>query len=276
MKTLLALSPAKLNLFLHVTGRRPDGYHSLQTVFQLLNWGDDMRFEWRASPDITLSGDTDDIAPEDNLILRAAKLISPSDQGAHIHVHKRIPRGGGLGGGSSNAATTLLALNRLWELGLNVDTLLRLGEPMGADVPVFIQGQSAWAEGIGEELTPLSLPKRWFVVAQPDCMVSTAEIFAHPELTRQTPPITVQAFFSGAGRNDLQPVVESRYPEVQRAVEWLKEHSPDARMTGSGACVFASLESEQEAHDIAARAPAGLAVVVAEGLDRLPDMQEVT
>ena len=276
MKTLLALSPAKLNLFLHVTGRRPDGYHSLQTVFQLLNWGDDMRFEWRASPDITLSGDTDDIAPEDNLILRAAKLISPSDQGAHIHVRKRIPRGGGLGGGSSNAATTLLALNRLWGLGLNLDTLLRLGEPLGADVPVFIQGQNAWAEGIGEELTPLSLPKRWFVVVQPDCMVSTAEIFAHPELTRQTPPITVQAFFSGAGHNDLQPVVESRYPEVQRAVEWLKEHSPDARMTGSGACVFASLESEQDAHDIEAQAPAGLAVIVAEGLDRLPDMQEVT
>ena len=276
VKTLSALSPAKLNLFLHVTGRRPDGYHSLQTVFQLLNWGDDMRFEWRGSPDITLSGDTDDIAPEDNLILRAAKLIAPSDQGAHIHVRKRIPRGGGLGGGSSNAATTLLALNRLWELGLNLDTLLRLGEPMGADVPVFIQGQSAWAEGIGEELAPVSLPKRWFVVAQPDCMVSTAEIFAHPELTRQTPPITVQAFFSGAGHNDLQPVVESRYPEVQRAVEWLKEHSPDARMTGSGACVFASLESEREAHDIASQAPAGLAVIVAEGLDRLPDMQEVT
>ena len=191
-------------------------------------------------------------------------------------MRKRIPRGGGLGGGSSNAATTLLALNRLWELGLNLDTLLRLGEPMGADVPVFIQGQSAWAEGIGEELAPVSLPKRWFVVAQPDCMVSTAEIFAHPELTRQTPPITVQAFFSGAGHNDLQPVVESRYPEVQRAVEWLKEHSPDARMTGSGACVFASLESEQEAHDIASQAPAGLAVIVAEGLDRLPDMQEVT
>ena len=276
VKTLSALSPAKLNLFLHVTGRRPDGYHSLQTVFQLLNWGDDMRFEWRESPDITLSGDTDDIAPEDNLILRAAKLICPSDQGAHVHVRKRIPRGGGLGGGSSNAATTLLALNRLWELGLSLDALLRIGEPMGADVPVFIQGQSAWAEGIGEELTPLSLPKRWFVVAQPDCMVSTAEIFAHPELTRQTPPITVQAFFSGGGRNDLQPVVESRYPEVQRAVEWLKEHSANARMTGSGACVFASLESEQEAHDIAAQAPAGLAVIVAEGLARLPDMQEVT
>ena len=276
VKILLALSPAKLNLFLHVTGRRPDGYHSLQTVFQLLNWGDDMRFEWRASPDITLSGDTDDIAPEDNLILRAAKLICPSDQGAHIHVRKRIPRGGGLGGGSSNAATTLLALNRLWGLDLSLDALLRIGETMGADVPVFIQGQNAWAEGIGEELTPLSLPRRWFVVVQPDCMVSTAEIFAHPELTRQTPPITVQAFFSGAGRNDLQPVVESRYPEVQHAVEWLMEHSPDARMTGSGACVFASLESEQQARNIAKQAPQGLAVVVAEGLDRLPDMQEVT
>jgi 4-diphosphocytidyl-2-C-methyl-D-erythritol kinase len=276
VKTLFTLSPAKLNLFLHVTGRRPDGYHYLQTVFQLLNWGDDMRFEWRASPDITLSGDTDDITPEDNLILRAAKLICPSDQGAHIHVRKRIPRGGGLGGGSSNAATTLLALNRLWELGLSLDALLRIGAPMGADVPVFIQGQNAWAEGIGEELTPLSLPKRWFVVAQPDCMVSTAEIFAHPELTRQTPPITVQAFFSGAGRNDLQPVVVSRYPEVQRAVEWLKEQSPDARMTGSGACVFASVESEQQARNIAKQAPQGLAVVVAEGLDRLPEMQEVT
>jgi 4-diphosphocytidyl-2-C-methyl-D-erythritol kinase len=191
-------------------------------------------------------------------------------------VRKRIPRGGGLGGGSSNAATTLLALNRLWGLDLSLDALLRIGETMGADVPVFIQGQNAWAEGIGEELTPLSLPRRWFVVVQPDCMVSTAEIFAHPELTRQTPPITVQAFFSGAGRNDLQPVVESRYPEVQHAVEWLMEHSPDARMTGSGACVFASLESEQDAHDIAAQAPAGLAVIVAEGLDRLPDMQEVT
>jgi 4-diphosphocytidyl-2-C-methyl-D-erythritol kinase len=161
-------------------------------------------------------------------------------------------------------------------LELSLDALLHIGEPMGADVPVFIKGQSAWAEGIGEELTPVSLPKRWFVVAQPNCMVSTAEIFAHPELTRQTPPITVQAFFSGAGRNDLQAVVVSRYPEVQRAVEWLKEHSPNARMTGSGACVFSSVESEQEAYDVAAQAPKGLAVIVAEGLDRLPDMQEVT
>ena len=276
MKTLLALSPAKLNLFQHVTGRRPDGYHCLQTVFQLLNWGDDMSFEWRDTPEVTLSGDTDDIAPTDNLILIAAQLISPSDQGAHIHVCKRIPRGGGLGGGSSNAATTLLALNRLWGLGLNLDQLLRIGEPIGADVPVFIQGQSAWAEGVGEELTPISLPRRWYVVAHPDCMVSTAEIFARPELTRQTRPITVQAFFSGAGRNDLEPVVVARYPEVQHALEWLGKHSSTARMTGSGACVFASVEGEQEAYDIAKQAPPGLAVNVAEGLDRLPEIREVT
>ncbi len=276
VRTLLALSPAKLNLFLHVTGRRLDGYHSLQTVFQLLSWGDDMRFEWRDTPGVSLSGDTDDIAPAKNLILRAAMLISPSDKGVHIHVRKRIPRGGGLGGGSSNAATTLLALNQLWKLGLDRDELIRIGSSMGADVPVFIQGHSAWAEGIGEELTSISLPKRWYVVAQPDCMVSTAEIFADPELTRQTPPITVQAFFSGAGRNDLQPVVVDRYPEVQRALEWLEGHSSDARMTGSGACVFASVESEQAAHIIAGQAPTGLAVVVAEGLDRLPEMQEVT
>ncbi len=276
VKTLRALSPAKLNLFLHVTGRRPDGYHLLQTVFQLLSWGDDMRFEWRDTPGVSLSGDTGDIAPADNLILRAAKLISPLDQGAHIYVRKRIPRGGGLGGGSSNAATTLVALNQLWKLELDRDELIRIGTSMGADVPVFIKGRSAWAEGIGEKLTPISLPKRWYVVAQPDCFVSTAEIFADPELTLQTPPITVQAFFSGAGRNDLQPVVVRRYPEVQRAVEWLRERSLDARMTGSGACVFASVESEQEAYIIAEQAPTGLTVVVAEGLDKLPEIQEVT
>ncbi len=150
-----ACSPAKLNLFLHVTGRRPDGYHSLQTVFQLLNWGDDMRFEARTEPGVTLSGDTDDIAPEQNLILKAAEALGQPERGAHIHIHKRIPQGGGLGGGSSNAATTLLALNRLWELGLGQDALQRLATPLGADVPVFVMGQSAWAEGVGECFPPL-------------------------------------------------------------------------------------------------------------------------
>ncbi len=270
-----ACSPAKLNLFLHVTGRRPDGYHSLQTVFQLLNWGDDMRFEGRAEPGVTLSGDTDDIAPQENLIIKAAEALGQPERGALIHIHKRIPRGGGLGGGSSNAATTLLALNRLWELGLELDALQRLAAPLGADVPVFVMGQSAWAEGVGEVLSALALPKRWFVIAQPDCTVSTAEIFADPALTRHSPPITVQAFFSGAGHNDLQDVVLPRYPEVQQAWEWLHQQSPTAKMTGSGACVFAALETEESARQVAAKAPDGLRVVVAEGVNRLPEMRVV-
>ena len=270
-----ACSPAKVNLFLHVTGRRADGYHSLQTVFQLLNWGDDMRFEGRAEPGVTLSGDTDDIAPERNLILKAAEALGQPERGALIHIHKRIPRGGGLGGGSSNAATTLLALNRLWELGLELDALQRLAAPLGADVPVFVMGQSAWAEGVGEVLSALALPKRWFVIAQPDCTVSTAEIFADPALTRHSPPITVQAFFSGAGHNDLQDVVFPRYPEVQQAWEWLHQQSPTAKMTGSGACVFAALETEVSARQVAAKAPGGLRVVVAEGVNRLPEMRVV-
>mgnify|MGYP003324874443 CR=1 FL=1 len=246
-----ACSPAKLNLFLHVTGRRSDGYHSLQTVFQLLNWGDDMRFEVRTEPGVTLSGDTDDIAPEQNLILQAAQALGQTDLGAHIYIRKRIPRGGGLGGGSSNAATTLLALNRVWGLGLEQDALQRLATPLGADVPVFVMGQSAWAEGVGEVLSAIALPKRWFVIAQPHCTVSTAEIFADPALTRHTPPITVQAFFSGAARNDLQAVAMSLYPEIQRAWEWLNSDAAPALMTGSGASVFAAFDTEAEARSIA-------------------------
>ena len=215
-------------------------------------------------------------APENNLILKAANALGRPERGAHIHIRKRIPRGGGLGGGSSNAATTLLALNRLWQLKLEQHALRQLAAPLGADVPVFVSGHSAWAEGTGEILSPIALPKRWYVIAQPACEVSTAEIFAHPELTRHTAPITVQAFFSGAGHNDLQPVVLSRYPEVQRAWEWLNQHSPTARMTGSGACLFAALETEEAARRIAVEAPTGLEVAVAEGLDRLPEMREVT
>ena len=170
----------------------------------------------------------------------------------------------------------MLALDRLWQLKLEQHALRQLAAPLGADVPVFVSGHSAWAEGTGEILSPITLPKRWYVIAQPACEVSTAEIFAHPELTRHTAPITVQAFFSGAGHNDLQPVVLSRYPEVQRAWEWLNQHSPTARMTGSGACLFAALETEEAARRIAVEAPTGLEIAVAEGLDRLPEMREVT
>ena len=163
----------------------------------------------------------------------------------------------------------------MWGLGLERNALQRLAIPLGADVPVFVMGQSAWAEGIGEVLSALALPKRWFVIAQPQCTVSTAEIFADSALTRHTPPITVQAFFSGAGHNDLQDVVLPHYPEVQQAWEWLSQHSPTARMTGSGACIFAALKTEEAARQIAAEAPYGLAVVVAEGVDRLPEMRVV-
>ncbi len=275
MTQLHAHSPAKLNLFLHVLGRREDGYHNLQTVFQLLNWGDDMIFELQETPGITLTGDTNDLSPRENLIVRAAEsLANPEEKGVRIHISKRIPRGGGLGGGSSNAATTLLALNRLWQLGLNLNELATVGATLGADVPVFIHGRSAWAEGIGEALSPIDLPRRWYVIAKPPCEVSTAEIFAHPELTRNTAPITVQAFFSGAGHNDLQAVVLSQYPEVRQAWEWLYSHSASAKMTGSGSCLFAEMETREEANSIARKAPSGLAIVVAEGLDQPPEMRE--
>ena len=276
LSALEACSPAKLNLFLHVTGRRADGYHDLQTVFQLLNWGDEMRFERREVPGVTLSGDTDDIPPSDNLILRAANALGKPDLGAHIHISKHIPRGGGLGGGSSNAATTLLALNRLWQLDFNQDALLSIAMTLGADVPVFTLGHSAWAEGIGEKLTPITLPPCWYVIVFPACTVSTAEIFADPQLTRHTAPITVQAFFSGAGRNDLQPVVLARYPEVARAWEWLRRECPDARLTGSGACLFASLATKEAAEQVAVSAPGGFVISVVKGVNALPAMREVT
>ena len=275
MKTLRLCSPAKLNLFLHVTGRREDGYHTLQTVFQLLNWGDEMTFELTDSAGVTLSGDTNDLPAADNLILRAAHALGRTDKGARIHVRKEIPRGGGLGGGSSNAAMTLLALNRLWELDMNQDQLMAIGTNLGADVGVFLLGRSAWAEGVGDRLSPLTLPKRWYLIARPQCEVSTAEIFGHPELTRHTAPITVQAFFSGPTRNDLQPVAMSLYPEIRWAWEWLASEANHPLMTGSGACVFAAFESEAEALRIAAKAPVGLTVFVAEGVDQLPEMREV-
>ena len=270
-----ACSPAKLNLFLHVTGQRMDGYHTLQTVFQLLDWGDDMTFELRERPGITLSGDTDDLPAEDNLIMKAACALNQPERGAHIHITKRIPRGGGMGGGSSNAATTLRALNTLWSLNLDQRALLTLAKPLGADVPVFTLGQSAWAEGIGEDLSPLALPPRWYAVIIPACEVQTAEIFGHPELTRNTAPITVAAFFSGAGHNDLQPVAVALYPEIRKAWKWLEARSPSASMTGSGACLFAAFDTEAEARSLVAIAPAGVTAVAVQGLDRLPAMQRV-
>jgi len=263
-----ALSPAKLNLFLHVTGQRANGYHELQTAFQLLDWGDRMRFEITETPGITLHPPVAGVQNEDNLIFRAAASLGlPEDRGVAISIEKVIPMGGGLGGGSSNAAVTLLALNDLFDLGYSIDELALKGAALGADVPVFVRGTSAWAEGIGDELTPLELPPRWFVIIYPDCHVSTQEIFGAPELTRNTPPITVSAFFEGPVRNDLQPVVESRYEQVSAAINRLSNHGP-AMMTGSGACVFASFQSQAEAQRIAEAAKSEFNVFVAKGINR--------
>jgi 4-diphosphocytidyl-2-C-methyl-D-erythritol kinase len=261
-------SPAKLNLFLHVTGQRNNGYHELQTAFQLLDWGDRMRFEITDTPGIHLSPSMEGVPNDDNLIVRAASALSlPDDCGVAISIDKVIPMGGGLGGGSSNAAVTLLALNTLFDLRFSVDQLAIKGADLGADVPVFVRGKSAWAEGIGDELTPLELPARWFVIIYPDCHVSTQEIFGAPELTRNTPPITVSAFFEGPVRNDLQPVVESRYEQVRAAITWLSGHGA-AMMTGSGACVFAGFDSQAEAQGVAASAEGKFKVFVAKGINR--------
>ncbi|MEC7074838.1 MAG: 4-(cytidine 5'-diphospho)-2-C-methyl-D-erythritol kinase [Pseudomonadota bacterium] len=263
-----ALSPAKLNLFLHVTGQRANGYHELQTAFQLLDWGDRMHFEITDTPGITLHPPVAGVPNEDNLIFRAAAALGlPEDRGVAISIEKVIPMGGGLGGGSSNAAVTLLALNDLFDLGHSVDELAVKGAALGADVPVFVRGTSAWAEGVGDELTPLELPTRWFVIIYPDCHISTQEIFGAPELTRNTPPITVSAFFEGPVRNDLQPVVESRYEQVSTAIKWLSNHG-SAMMTGSGACVFASFQSQAEAQRVAEAANGEFSVFVAKGINR--------
>ena len=262
------LSPAKLNLFLHVVGQRADGYHELQTVFQLLDWGDVMRFEVTDTPGLQLTGDVSGVPYSDNLIVRAANLLDLDPSlGVSINIQKVVPMGGGLGGGSSNAATTLCALNSLFKLGYSAQALASLGATLGADVPVFVRGESAWAEGIGEKLTPITLPRRWFVIIYPNCHVSTQEIFGAPELTRNTPPITVSALFEGSVRNDLQPVVERRYEQVKVAREWLSQHGP-AAMTGSGACVFAAFESRDEAMHVAALAENEFQAFVALGINR--------
>lgn len=270
--SLTCLSPAKLNLFLHITGRRTDGRHNLQTVFQLLDWGDEMTFERRATPGCVLDTALEGVAPEDNLILRAARLLLPEGQrrdGVRIGITKNIPMGGGLGGGSSNAATTLLALNELLELGHSTETLASLGLQLGADVPVFVQGLSAWGEGTGELLTPMTLPEDWYVILRPDCHVSTADIFNAPELTRNTAPITMSAAFKGGVRNDLQSVVEMRFPEVRNALKLLSKSAP-AMMTGSGACVFTQVDTAARAQAIAAKVPESLAPVVARGINKRP------
>ncbi|MHB1869664.1 MAG: 4-(cytidine 5'-diphospho)-2-C-methyl-D-erythritol kinase [Steroidobacteraceae bacterium] len=265
-------APAKLNLFLHVTGRRADGFHELQTLFQLIDLCDTVAIEVREDGRIERSAGPADIPAEHDLVVRAARALQAAAGtrlGASIRVIKRIPIGGGLGGGSTDAATTLLALNRLWGCGLSVDVLAELGLPLGADVPVFVRGFSAWAEGVGERLEPVVLPERWYVILRPGVSVSTREVFQSAELTRNSPLITIRAFFESGGRNDCEPVVRARWPEVAEALEWLGRYA-SARLTGTGSCIFAAVGSPEEAERIAARVPDKWRSFVARGLNVSP------
>lgn len=266
-------APAKLNLFLHIVGRRPDdGYHLLQTVFQFLDLGDVIRIEVRKDGHIRRLTPLAGVTEEADLTVRAARTLraaTGTSAGAGIAVEKRLPMGAGLGGGSSDAATALVALNHLWDTGLTEDQLAELALELGADVPVFVRGRAAWAEGVGERLTPITLPEPWYVVVVPPCHVSTAEIFRAPELTRNAPPLTIAAFLSGAGVNVCEAVVRGRYADVAEALTWLGQFAP-ARMSGTGAAVFAPCESEAIARSIAAEAPPAWRAWAAKGVNRSP------
>jgi 4-diphosphocytidyl-2-C-methyl-D-erythritol kinase len=265
-------APAKLNLFLHITGRRADGYHLLQTVFQLLDFGDELRFRVTQDGIISRAYDLPGVSAESDLVVRAARALQVqchTNQGVTIQLNKCLPAGGGLGGGSSDAATTLVVLNHLWGCGLAPAELAKLGLQLGADVPVFIYGQSAWAEGVGEQLEPISLPERWFVVLAPSINVSTPKVFSDPQLIRDCPPITIRAFLTGQGRNVCQPVVCAQYPEVAAALEALSRFAP-ARLTGTGACVFAAFDTEQAARGAWSELAGQWQGFVAKGVNRSP------
>jgi 4-diphosphocytidyl-2-C-methyl-D-erythritol kinase len=251
-------APAKLNLFLHVTGRRPDGYHTLQTLFQFLDYADRLQFAPTDDGRVFRSNPLPGVPEESDLCVRAARLLRETADirlGAAIRLEKLLPLGGGLGGGSSDAATTLLALNQLWKCGLDLEQLAGLGLKLGADVPVFVRGHAAWAEGVGEVLTRAELPESWYVVLAPPVAVSTAEVFKafdrETDLTLESPPLTIRDFHAGRARNDLEPVVRRLYPEVDKALAWLGNFG-DARMTGSGACVFVKVDSEARGREILA------------------------
>ena len=266
-------APAKLNLFLHVTGRRADGYHLLQTVFRFIDRADTLRFAPRDDGAIVLATPTPGVPPDDDLTVRAARLLQSATgcrSGATISLEKNLPMGGGLGGGSSDAATVLLALNHLWQTGLTRPELERLGLALGADVPVFVHGRNTFAEGVGEAFTDVELPPAAYLVLHPAVHVPTAAIFGAPELRRDTPAMRAADWRPGQGRNDLEPVACARFPEVARHLDWLRAQAPGALMTGSGACVFAAFPDRAAAQAILARRPAGMAGWVASGLEAHP------
>ncbi|MBL8266209.1 4-(cytidine 5'-diphospho)-2-C-methyl-D-erythritol kinase [Steroidobacter sp.] len=265
-------APAKLNLCLHIVGRRADGYHLLQSAMQLIDLCDELQFYKRPAGTIERIGDNGDIPAESDLIVRAARLLATRYEvfdGVGIEIQKRIPVQGGLGGGSSNAATVLVALNHLWRLDLRIDELAALGLELGADVPIFVRGHSAWAEGVGERLTAQDFPEQVFLVLKPVAGVSTEAVFQDSELTRNSPVTTIRAFLAGGGRNDCTPVVRKRSGEIAEALDWLEEFG-EARLTGTGACVFAAMPDDAAARRAAARVPARWTGYVVRGLNRSP------
>lgn len=265
-------APAKLNLFLHVVGQRGDGYHLLQTVFRFVGYGDSLRFSARSDGAIRLATPLPGVAPESDLTVRAARLLQTASAcrlGVDIRVEKKLPLGGGLGGGSSDAATVLLALNHLWQLHLPRRQLQEIGLQLGADVPVFAFGRNAFADGVGEVLQAVAVPKSWYVVLEPPLQVATAAIFAAPELKRDTLPIRADDWYPGFGSNDLQTVAAARFPEIAEHLAWLSRCSP-ARMSGSGACVFAEFAVREDAETALRQMPKGVRGWVAAGLDAHP------
>jgi len=264
--------PAKLNLFLHITGRRDDGYHCLQTIFQIIDLCDTLTIDTTESTDLSFHCDEPSLNDDDNLVLRAAQALrkaTGTNLGARMHLEKHIPTGAGLGGGSSNAASALLGLNRLWHTQLSTAQLAQIGVSLGADVPLFVYGHSAWAEGIGEILTPMELPEKHFLVINPGCHVSTQEIFSHQQLTRNTTAIKMAAFLARHTRNDCENVVKSLYPAVDKALIWLNQFA-QARMTGTGASIFATFDSAEEAQTLLRQVPQGMRGFVAKGLNSSP------
>lgn len=268
-------APAKLNRMLHIVGRRQDGYHTLQTLFQMIDLSDHLTLCSREDGDIRLISEVSGVKHDDNLIVRAARLLqsaSGTSLGATLSIEKQLPMGGGLGGGSSNAATVLVGLNRLWGLNFSLDALAQLGLTLGADVPVFVHGHSAWGEGIGEQLTQVSLDTPWFVIIHPGISVSTPSVFQDPQLTRDSRPITMARALQGGApewRNDCEAVVKERYPPIAEALNWLKQHAP-SRLTGTGACLFAAFEDQQTAQAVAQLASQRWSTWVARGLNTSP------
>jgi 4-diphosphocytidyl-2-C-methyl-D-erythritol kinase len=272
-------APAKLNLMLHIVGRRPDGYHELQTVFQLIDLCDRIEIAVREDGAITRPQGSPDVPEPLDLTVRAARALqsaSGTSLGAEISIKKRIPLGGGLGGGSSDAATTLMALNQMWRTGQTSAQIATIGATLGADIPVFVHGRSAWAEGIGDRLAPLpsEAPDSWFLVIFPGVEVPTTAVFQAPELTRNSPPTTMRGFLETGGRNDCEAVVRARFPAVGEALDWLARHAP-ARLTGTGSCVFAKFARAQDAERVAARVPDAWRAFVARGLSESPLLEEL-